>query len=145
MRDDFDFGPLMVVSMHLFGTETAPVESLHSGLYALRLWFAQHSPAAIVHVPEYLYTASVADRRTSGEQQFDYVDPRNATVQREREEVFTDYLRRIGAWLDERTFTLKMCIRDRCNSPGVAHCSSARRRRFRGLCRAKHIAGFGRR
>lgn len=106
VRDDFDFGPLMVVSMHLFGTETAPVESLHSGLYALRLWFAQHSPAAIVHVPEYLYTASVADRRTSGEQQFDYVDPRNAAVQREREEVFTDYLRRIGAWLDERTFTL---------------------------------------
>jgi glycosyltransferase involved in cell wall biosynthesis len=37
--------------------------------------------------------------RLSGEKLFDYVDPRNRTVQIEMEAVCTAYLKRIGAWL----------------------------------------------
>jgi len=40
-----------------------------------------------------------SDRRLSGEKLFDYVDPRNQSVQREMEKVATGHLRRIGAWL----------------------------------------------
>jgi glycosyltransferase involved in cell wall biosynthesis len=53
----------------------------------------------IVHINEYLYTEIETDSRKSGEKQFDYVDPKNRQVQIEMEEICTDHLKRIGAWL----------------------------------------------
>ena len=53
----------------------------------------------IVHINEYLYTEIETDTRTSGEKQFDYVDPKNRAVQIEMEEICTEHLKRIGAWL----------------------------------------------
>lgn len=107
VRDDFDFGPAILLATSLVGGEAtdfgdakesvAPSE--HSGLYALRLFIASRDVESIVHLREPLYTASEADRRTSGEKQFDYVDARNASVQKERERVFTSYLKDICACL----------------------------------------------
>ncbi len=106
VRDDFDFGPLIlvnipkiIVSDSSYG-DTKPADSLHSGLYALRLYYAsKYGCASIIHIPEYLYVSSEVDRRASGEKQFDYVNPRNAAVQKEREQVFTEYLHDISAFL----------------------------------------------
>jgi glycosyltransferase involved in cell wall biosynthesis len=53
----------------------------------------------IVHMNEYLYTEIETDSRKSGEKQFDYVDPKNRQVQIEMEEICTEHLKRIGAWL----------------------------------------------
>lgn len=104
VRDDFDFGPLMLIDTSIADGENStyrfpPEASHYSGLYACRLAIASKGAGQIIHLPEYLYTASEADLRASGEKQFDYVDPRFAEVQKEREEVFTAYLRNIGACL----------------------------------------------
>ena len=47
-----------------------------------------------------LYTAVETDTRTSGEKQFDYVDPRNRDRQLEMEEACTVHLKKIGAYLE---------------------------------------------
>lgn len=103
VRDDFDFGPQILVRgdvVRAGHTLRQPTESDFSGLYALRLFIASNPGIGkIVHLPEYLYVSSETDRRSSGEKQFDYVNPRNAFVQKERERVFTEYLRAIGAAL----------------------------------------------
>jgi glycosyltransferase involved in cell wall biosynthesis len=52
-----------------------------------------------VHINEYLYTEIENDNRKSGEKQFDYVDPKNREIQIEMEQVCTDYLKKIGAYL----------------------------------------------
>src|SRR5204863_6061420 len=53
----------------------------------------------VVHLREPLYASSIADKRSSGEKQFDYVDPKNRDYQVEMEQVATAHLQRIGAWL----------------------------------------------
>lgn len=42
----------------------------------------------------------MSDKRTSGEKQFDYVSPSNREVQKEREMVFTEHLKKIGVYID---------------------------------------------
>lgn len=106
VRDDFDFGPQILINTHKATAIIANnsidsvAESNYSGLYALRLYFASNREThRIVHLPEYIYISSETDRRRSGEKQFDYVNPRNAAVQKERERVFSEYLRKINALL----------------------------------------------
>jgi glycosyltransferase involved in cell wall biosynthesis len=53
----------------------------------------------VLRIPEFLYSKIETDVRKSGEKQFDYVDPRNRAVQMEMEQVATDHLKRIGAYL----------------------------------------------
>lgn len=105
VRDDFDFGPMILVNVedtaprHGWAYDS-PAPSDHSGLYALRLFLAgTRGTEHIHHLPEYLYVSSESDQRASGEKQFDYVNPRNASVQKEREQVFTRYLTRTMAIL----------------------------------------------
>ncbi|MCF0176804.1 MAG: glycosyltransferase family 2 protein [Bacteroidales bacterium] len=95
VRNDFDFGPLLLLrrSSALKALETMP-ELKWGALYELRLRLDR-----IIHIREYLYTAVRTDNRKSGEKQFDYVDPRNREVQLEMEEICTRHLKRIGAWL----------------------------------------------
>jgi hypothetical protein len=66
-------------------------------LYALRLSLMRSGK--VMRVPERLYTIDCTDTRTSGEKQFDYVNPRNREVQIEMETIFTEHLKRIGAFL----------------------------------------------
>ena len=98
LRDDFDFGPLWLLRTAALRRAVAAMteEYRWGALYDLRLRMGQP-----LHIPEFLYTASVSDRRTSGEKQFDYVNPRSREVQLEMEQICTAYLRRIGALLTE--------------------------------------------
>jgi glycosyltransferase involved in cell wall biosynthesis len=69
-----------------------------AGLYDLRLKVSIDSP--ITHLREALY--SFRERRVgpaAGEQLFAYLDARNRTAQKEMEQVFTDYLKKIGAYV----------------------------------------------
>ncbi len=96
LRDDFDFGQAMLfrVSSLKAAVAAMSVDRQFAALYELRL-----AMGSKVHINEPLYTARELDTRKSGEKQFDYVDPRNRAVQIEMEEVCTDYLKKIGAYL----------------------------------------------
>ena len=102
MRDNFDFGSLILISRRaasLALQQHGPPERLMwAGLYDLRLKLSIDSP--LLRVPEPLYTRVPSDRRASGDRQFDYVDPRNRAFQVEMEDVATAHLKRIGAHLN---------------------------------------------
>ena len=103
IRDDFDFGPLVLIrteSLHRF-LATQPEPMQHAALYQLRLYISRTS--RLVHTGEYLYTEYEQDTRTSGEKQFDYVDPRNRQIQIEMERTCTAHLKAIDAYIDHRT------------------------------------------
>ncbi len=102
LRDDFDFGPLIAVSV---GRAREALErhgtldgSLRWGaMYDLRLKLSIDSP--IVRIPEPLYAADDPDMRPTAERQFDYLDASQADYQGEMESVATNHLKRIGAFL----------------------------------------------
>ena len=101
LRDDFDFGPLMLFSVAAIRLALKkygpPPDSGSAGLYDLRLKISTDRP--LFHLPEFLATQTAGGRQGSGEKQFDYQDPRNRSVQRAMERAATRHLRRIGAWL----------------------------------------------
>ncbi len=96
LRNDFDFGSVLLFRTSSFrkAVEQMTVDRRWGALYDLRLRMNK-----IVHMNEYLYTEVETDLRKSGEKQFDYVDPRNREVQIEMEDICTEHLKRIGAWL----------------------------------------------
>lgn len=100
VRDDFDFGSIVLLNSAdvLNATEDfdADYDSLpDGGWYALRLKLLAGHGALCIN--EYLYVQTKTDFRHSGQQQHDYVDPRNADYQRMMEAVCTGHLRQIGA------------------------------------------------
>ena len=98
IRDDFAFGSVVLLDTSLLkkaAGQLAPAK--YAGLYALRL--AASRAQLPVRIAEYLYTRIELDGRKSGEKVFDYLDPRNRALQLEMEEVATDHLKRIGAYL----------------------------------------------
>lgn len=104
IRDAFDFGALMLISLKAARAALKKYGSVPNvraaGLYDLRLKISiGHS---LFHLQEYLYTKSESDMRSTGEKQFDYVDPRNLSMQKEMEFVVTSHLRNIGAYLEPR-------------------------------------------
>ena len=96
LRDDFDFGPVLIfrTASFLGALSGMNVDRRFGALYDLRLRMDK-----IVHIGEYLYTEIETDLRKSGEKQFDYVNPRNREVQIEMEEICTEHLKRIGAYI----------------------------------------------
>jgi len=97
IRDNFDFGPVIAVNRQSARQVWQGGATRWAGVYDLRLRLSEKFP--ITRVPEPLYAASVTDSRSSGEKQFDYVDPKNRDYQIEMEQVATAHLRRMGAWL----------------------------------------------
>lgn len=102
VRDAFDFGAVVAMDRR------AAFEAIErhgplspspcAGFYELRL---KMSLAQLpLRIPEFLYTVGQSDLRSTGEKQFDYVDPRNHEVQREMEKAATGHLRRLGALLE---------------------------------------------
>jgi len=89
LRDDFDFGPVLVYKSKVLKWAVAE--------YDLRLKVS--GIGDLVHINEYLYTIIENDTRKSGEKNFDYVDPKNRSVQIEMERACTDHLKKIGAFL----------------------------------------------
>jgi hypothetical protein len=99
LRDDFDFGALVLIT-------PAGIESYlefkgqdfkTAGFYQLRLAIQRCLP--IVRMPQPLYTIAETDFRTSGQKQFDYVNPRNRDVQIEMEAACTEHLKLIDGYL----------------------------------------------
>ena len=97
IRDNFDFGPVIALSVAKARQAGIAGGLKWGALYDLRLRLSENH--RIVRIPEPLYGASVGDSRPTGEKQFDYVDPRNRDYQIEMEQIATAHLKRIGAWL----------------------------------------------
>jgi hypothetical protein len=100
IRDDFNFGPVLLFdtrAAYAALEEPSAVSYRHAGLYALRLALSRRTLP--FRIPECLSSRIERDLRSSGERQFDYVDPRNREVQIELERAATDHLKRIGALL----------------------------------------------
>ncbi len=101
LRDDFNFGPLLMISAASFKDIVSVMPDYkYAALYALTLELCREGGAA--HIPEFLYDSVETDLRRSGERQFDYVDPRNRGRQIEMEQACTAYLKRIGAFLEPK-------------------------------------------
>ena len=100
VRDDFNFGSLLLIQTKALKQAVSETKEnyLFAGLYNIRLKISQHNE--ILHLNEFLYTEVENDNRTSGEKQFDYVDPKNRTVQIEKEKACTEHLKNIGAYLE---------------------------------------------
>ena len=116
VRNDFDFGSVRLYRREeLKIKKSCAVGEIHSASprydelgnlryaagYQLALSVSRNG--GIFCLKESLYSEKETDMRTSGEKQFDYVDPRNADVQKEMELVCTDHLKRIDAWIDPDT------------------------------------------
>ncbi len=112
VRDDFDFGPLMMFGSIFMSTNIAILlgmslkEYRYAGFYLFRLFYAHTSLPH--HIREYLYTVDEQDNRKSGEKQFDYVNPRNREVQIEMEEAFTYFLQETLRWLPSHSVEVNL-------------------------------------
>ncbi len=102
IRDDFAFGPLLLVSMaavkKAFTTHGPMADWQFAGKYALRLKIS--TDHAVLRLPEFTYTVLESTELSAAAAHFAYVDPKNAAVQKEMEQVATAHLRRIGAFLE---------------------------------------------
>ncbi len=101
VRNDFDFGAMILLSMSAVRHALKKWEVLSGirfgGLYDLRLKVSIDHP--VYHIRQPLYSLMEEDKAPGSEAMFAYVDPRNTSVQKEMERVFTDYLKSIGAYL----------------------------------------------
>ena len=105
VRDDFNFGSVMLFSTEAIGKAFERYGGIpqvqYAGIYALRLKVSiEHQ---VHHLQEPLYTMTWGDNSTDAGKHFAYVDPQNQSVQKEMELVFTDYLRKIEAYLPAGT------------------------------------------
>ena len=99
LRDDFDFGSLLLYQSEAMIEAVKRMDQEYeiAGLYDLRLKVSQNY--RLFHLPEMLYIELELDTRKSGENMFDYVDPRNRFKQIEMEKACTEHLKAVGAWL----------------------------------------------
>jgi len=102
LRDDFDFGPIVLLSRAaLTGLPAAitidRVADEFGGWYDVRLRASERGP--VVRLPEPTYVVPASMEVTAGEAHFNYVDPRNREYQIEMERVATAHLKRIKAYL----------------------------------------------
>lgn len=111
VRDDFDFGPLLLISYDAlerrYGNLKRKIfEFKYAGLYSL--WILGLFMNGIFHIREYLYAFEEEDIRESGEKQFDYVNPQNREAQEEMELVCTNWLTRMGCKLKKKPSKVKI-------------------------------------
>ena len=101
LRDDFDFGSLLLVRtslLHQYVASDCDADYRYAGFYDFRLFLSREG--RLFHLNEFLYTEEERDLRVSGEKQFDYVNPANREVQIEMEQACTAHLREVGALVD---------------------------------------------
>ena len=101
VRDDFDFGTIMLFSVaavrKALEKHGAIAGVKFASLYDLRLKVS--IDYSIYHLQEPLYCVMGTEENSDGEKIFAYVDPCNEALQKEMETVFTDYLKKIKAYL----------------------------------------------
>lgn len=106
IRDDFDFGSVVLLNVKTlkdFAVQQGSDDYQFAGWYALRLFLSRQGK--VFHLNEFLYTEEENDLRTSGEKQFDYVNPRNREVQIEMEQASTKHLSALNALVDTKLYT----------------------------------------
>lgn len=109
IRDDFNFGHFFILSASAIQTAVkkygAPEADPETALYDLRLKISLDS--VILHLPEFLYTASIKKQQKKingkSEAHFNYVAKENFIRQKKYEKIATNHLKRIGAHLPART------------------------------------------
>ena len=113
VRDDFDFGHIVIIKAADFVMTMVKgmVKAGHkyASWYKMRLMLSLNSLP--FHLNEFLYTYEAKEE--SAGSQFDYVNPRNRNVQIEYEEVFTTFLRELGAWTDHRLMKSATALDDK--------------------------------
>lgn len=102
IRDDFDFGNLILISTEeLKKVSENPFASekklKYSGLYDLRLAISRNAPIEKLQGPIYKTGKS---KNGLQNKLFEYVDPKNRSIQREYEKVVTHHLKEIGALIN---------------------------------------------
>jgi hypothetical protein len=101
VRDDFDFGAMVLYSVPAIQKvlrKYGPIPDVQfSALYDIRLKVSIDHP--VCHLQEPVYTLIGGDGPSGREKIFEYLDPRNEALHKEREVVFTDYLKKIGAFV----------------------------------------------
>lgn len=109
VRDNFDFGPLVLLNTADVLAATEELERMplnletnpDGGWYALRLEIGARRPVCLI--PEYLYQTERTDYRASGQRQHDYQALSQREYQSRMEDILTDHLRHIGAYIDHRS------------------------------------------
>jgi hypothetical protein len=100
VRDDFDFGAMFLYSVPAIRKALKKYDPMpdvkFAGLYDLRLKVSIDH--CVYHLREPLYSV-IRTNPSASDKMFAYVDPRNKAAQKEMEIVFTDYLRKIGAYV----------------------------------------------
>ncbi len=91
LRDDFDFGPLILLRADCFEEVGNISVCKFAAFYDLRLHACGMIPYLPFHLTEYLYTFSPDSAAATS--QFDYVNPRNREVQIEYEQVLTNWMK----------------------------------------------------
>lgn len=112
VRDDFDFGPLTLISRDAvlpFMKRELPwlLRLTSSAAFYLFRLFAGHR-GKVKRIPQCLYSVGGLDSRRSGEKNFDYVNPQHKDYQREVEEAFTYYLAMTKRRLTPRSMTISV-------------------------------------
>jgi hypothetical protein len=101
IRDDFYFGPVLFCSSKVVTTALEKYGALREtnwgGLYDLRLKLSRI--AAIKKIAEPLSRTCEGYRRQCSQEHFDYVDPSRQAYQKEMEEIATEHLKSIGAYI----------------------------------------------
>jgi hypothetical protein len=102
VRDDFDFGAMLLFSVSAARKARQKYGLVQgarfAGLYDLRLKVSIDRPVA--HLPEALYSFTARPVGPAADlEHFAYLDIRNEAVQKEMEQVFTDYLKIIDAYV----------------------------------------------
>lgn len=99
VRDDFDFGPVMLIKTSILMAFAQEVTELDYAAF-YELWLSMHG--RIAFVPEVVSrVVSAGAGEEGGEAQFRYVDPRNREAQLEKEDVFTRFLMRREAFVEQ--------------------------------------------
>jgi GT2 family glycosyltransferase len=101
VRDSFDFGSVILFSVPAIRKALKKYGVIpgvkFAGLYDLRLKVS--IDYSVVHLREPLYSLMKTVESADSEKIFSYVDPQNFIAQKEMEMVFTDYLKKIDAYL----------------------------------------------
>ncbi len=102
VRDEFDFGSFVTINNEAVENLDFSYDQFKfAGWYNLRLKISEQY--SIFHIKEPLYSIGKSDNRKTGQKQFDYVKIDNRDIQKEMEIAFTNHLKRIGAFLNERS------------------------------------------
>lgn len=109
VRDDFYFGSLILINTHSLKKATLETKEDYNfaGFYDVRLKIASEHKinpennlvSNIFHIKEYLYTSEKIKLKENYEKQFEYVDPKNRSVQLEMEKAVTEHLKSINAYI----------------------------------------------